>query len=196
MDWVTLLASLGGSTLLIIVFGYVLRESFLRRIELEFEKLKAETAAGIAERARRESMLFDQQFSAAKTSLALVYRSRNAARELVESLKAPTAETNVRALQETVSQLHGALESLLYAERAVLPRPVFVALHDLKHLINSFLMLVDRSSGAAKSGTSEKAAARLREHRSELEAQYSHIDREYASLSALLEQFVTSTPKT
>jgi hypothetical protein len=134
MDWVTLAASIGGSGAAVAALGYVLKVAAERSLDVRISKLQQENKAQIQEQFRRQAFLWDRQFEAARSLLSLIYRFRNAFRELSLVLSSDD-EAKIRKAAEILRRLNAygeAVSEILYEERAVLPEPLFRAAHELK----------------------------------------------------------------
>jgi hypothetical protein len=130
MDWQTILTSVASSGVVTAGICYVIKKTFDRTLELKIEQLKEERKAEIQESMRRKAFLYDKQYEALKLSVSLVYRLRNAYRDVLVHI----SERDAKGIQASVKQLHAfsdALREVLFTERATLPGFIFDMGHDL-----------------------------------------------------------------
>jgi hypothetical protein len=131
MDWQTILTSITASSIIAAGIGYIIKKSFDKTLELQFEKFKEQNKAIIQEDVRRQAFLYDRQYETLKLLLSLTYRLRNKARDLPHQIE-------VRDRRQIEKEFRGifvfanALEELLYTDRATLPNFIFDIAHDLK----------------------------------------------------------------
>lgn len=137
MDWNTLVLSLFGSASLTAVIAYILKRALDRTLELQGQKLLARHAEMIKEEVRRAACVFDQQFSAYRTVLSLVYRLRNTLREfrtIVETSEGGdqgTLSATAKTYHEAKTY-HDSISNLLFDQRAILPPDIFKPSHNIK----------------------------------------------------------------
>ncbi|MCP4370789.1 MAG: hypothetical protein GY797_22150 [Deltaproteobacteria bacterium] len=179
MDWSTVATSILGSSAIMSAIAFILKKSFMRALDLKFENLKEIQKARIKEEIRRNAKLFDSQFDVMRTALSLVYRARNTARELLKQYDLCKGETtlDVRRNQDAFVTYAQAIKTLLYDEKAILPKNVIEIIHDLKNSLAAVkvkLILLD----------SNKTAKNRNHTIQELRTKYEHIDRGYEMLTA------------
>lgn len=188
MDWVTLVASIGGSGAVVAAIGYVVKLAAERSLDVRVSKLQQENAAQIQEQFRRQAFLWDRQFEAARSLLSLIYRFRNAFRELSvifhnrEKPGAWEAEEMLRRL----NAYGEAVSEILYEERAVLPKPLFEAAHELKTPLYELRCLGERY-------LSGRAASRSKERRpveAQIQNLYKIIDAIYTMVTELAHEIL------
>lgn len=100
------------------------------------------------EQVRRQAMLYEKQFEACKTALSLIYRARNAARQLKESGGFYLPDNPVRMMKS----YYNAIQELLFEERAILPRHLFQRVHQIKGRIEAFVGFVSFYQEECKAG--------------------------------------------
>jgi hypothetical protein len=132
-------AMLAGATSSAVVL-FAAKKLFESLIDSRIRRADSAYAADFAEHMRRRAALFDAQADAIDELTALVYRIRNASRELTS-----------RDLGTTVSDVEMTLRSLsdqfalgLTARRAVLPSLLFGTIHGIRTPLRDLLLDLDR----------------------------------------------------
>jgi len=179
MDWNTLVASLVGSGAVVGGIGYLLKLATERALDVRLDKLRQENQAQIQEQFRREAFIWDKQFEATKSLLSLVYRFRNAFRELATLGDGASGEDR-KTRNEIVRRLNiyaRAVSEILYEERAVLPPELFKAAHELQTPVVELELLTKRYFSKKVSPASENDQSALPR---ELKSLYARIDAVYS----------------
>lgn len=157
MDWLTIVTSFSSSAAVAGAITYALKKSFDRALDLRFERLKEQNKALINEEIRRRGSLFDEQYSALKTGLALVYRLRNKARDAIRFMESED-RNQVKKCTREMGSLVTAAREILFEERATLPKRFFDCLHNMHHDVAVFNTICDTFSherNAEKDKTTE-----------------------------------------
>jgi hypothetical protein len=138
VDWTTVTSAALGSGVAVTVAGYLLKTTLEKALDIRVERIRDQNKAEIQEQFRRESLIWNRQYEAARSLLSLIYRSRNTFRDLLSQLPVSFgSRTANRETEEILSRLKGygdGIVEILYEERAILPRPLFNAAHELKHV--------------------------------------------------------------
>ena len=132
----------------------------------------------MTETVRRQAALYDQQFGALKTILALIYRARNAAREIYQS--------DGRADRDAYQRLqayHTSMQEILFEQRAILPKDVFLTAHDSKHHLIGLLSAIERFR---RPGRSEPRP----DHNDEVRKIYELLDAGYQRLVSAVQSHI------
>ena len=138
INWQTILTSTLLSGTLISVILFLFKKSFEKGIETKFKEIENRQRLNLEEDKRREGKLFDDQYDLYKIMLALVYRLRNGARNIITQLnKTDYKFQYLNPPLKIQDCYHKSLETLLFENKAVLPEKFFGELHDLKHCVNS-----------------------------------------------------------
>lgn len=145
MDWNTITTLIVTSGVIATVIGFVLKKSFEKVLDLKIDQIKKKSAAEIQERKRREAVVFDKQFDVLKTCLALTYRARNTARDLVDRIERDEKDIpgHIDKMDQRMSlrNYSEAIIALLYDERALIPPKLFAMAHELKIALRNILYL-------------------------------------------------------
>jgi signal transduction histidine kinase len=90
--------------------------------------------AEIQEDFRRQALVWNSQYEAGRALIALIYRFRNAFRELSSIVDAKSGQERHqrRVLFNRLEAYGGGIIELLYEQRAILPQGLFRAAHDLR----------------------------------------------------------------
>lgn len=143
MDWQTILTSITASGVIAAGICYIIKKSFDKTVEIQFEKFKEQNKAAIQEDVRRQAFLYDRQYEALKLLLSLTYRLRNKARDLPHRIES----SNARIIEKEFNGIFviaEALQELLYTDRASLPNFIFDITHDLKTYLFSIRLEMSR----------------------------------------------------
>ncbi len=139
LNWQTILTSTLLSGTLISVILFVFKKTFEKGIETKFKEIENRQRLNLEEDKRRQGKIFDDQYDLLKTILALTYRVRNGAREIMNLLnKTDYKFQYTKEFLHIQDGYHKSLETLLFDNKALLPDSLFGELHDLKHCINRF----------------------------------------------------------
>ncbi len=168
MQWDTLITSIGGASAVLGVVGYVLKRSFERVLDAKLKESEERHKVLLAETVRRQAALYDQQFGALKTILALIYRARNAARGIHQSDGKPDREVFRR-----LHFYHSSMEEMLFEQRAILPEDVFDVAHRTKHQVHELLAHVEHLR--RRPDAAPKYTEYLREMYEALDTSYQHL---------------------
>ena len=133
MDWQTILASITASSVIAAAIGYVIKKSYDRALDLRFERLKEQNKGLINEEMRRRGSLFDEQYSALKTGLSLVYRLSNKARDAMSLIESEDRNRYKKCTREVVSLL---LHEKFYLKKEPLSQ---------KGFLTAFIVCITRS---------------------------------------------------
>lgn len=139
MDWKTVIISIAGSGVVVGVVAYVFKKAIEKAIATHFEVLKERDKQKLQEETRRSGIIFNRQFEVLSTVLSLVYRSRNAIRDVIS---APTElpEMEMRDLLDRVTNYSQAIVNLLYEERSILPESMFKLAHEMGQPLRAIVM--------------------------------------------------------
>lgn len=187
MDWQTILTSIVSSGVVTAGICYVLKKAFDRTLDLKIEQLKEEHKAEIQENTRRKAWLFDRQAEALTLSVSLVYRLRNAYRDVLVHMK----EKDTKGTAASVKQLHtfsDALREVLFTERATLPGFIFDMGHDLAKRIGLVNIQLE-SLRASRTTSDELYNGKLQQ----LEETYDEIDVIYERLTSEVHSYLGTT---
>jgi hypothetical protein len=194
VDWATILSSTGLSAAVFGGLSLLLKKSVENSLAVFFETVKEERKARIQEEVRRQAKLFDRQFESFSTVLALVYRARNASRELRELLENAEPEKGlekstphhkgevmkaVSDLRKRIVTYHRALEELLFQDRIYFSGLVFSLAHESKGVI----MEIDSLVKYAQHADDEKG----RQARRRLSDAVTRLDSMYEALVAKIQ---------
>lgn len=135
MDFTQLLASVGGTAVVVAAIAYVLRHSFERLLDSKLKLIEERSKLAAAEDARRQSLLFDKRFDLFRSVATLLYRAKVAAQESLTKQDPADRDRELRRLES----YHQAIVELLFQERALLPEHVFQIVHDAKHALRDLL---------------------------------------------------------
>ena len=181
MDWQTIITSITTSTVITAGIIYLLKRSFDKTLELQIEKLKEQNKAEIQEIKRRESLLYDEQFTNLKLILSLVYRLRNTTREILLRIE----REDFRELDELERNIHiygNNLRELLYAERAILPESMF----GLGHFISREMSRIQselRNLVEGRQKNKEQAHSKFQQS-------YERLDETYQKLTKAIHTYI------
>ncbi len=152
-----------------------------RALDVRLDKLRQENQAQIQEQFRREAFIWDKQFEATKSLLSLVYRFRNAFRELATLVDGASGEDRKERneIMRRLSIYAKAVSEILYEERAVLPRELFEAAHELQTPVAELEMLTKRYFSKGISPVAEHGQNVLPR---ELKPLYARIDAIYSAV--------------
>lgn len=138
IEWPTVIAAALASGGVTGAVAYLAKALIERALDVRFDRLNQEQSALIAEATRRQAFIWDAQYSALKTLLALIYRLRNTLRELVAALRQPSKDYNwERSLIERIEKYRAALSELAFEERAILPPDIFPITHQFTKIVAS-----------------------------------------------------------
>lgn len=135
MDVTQLLASVGGTAVVVAAIAYVLRYSLERMLDSKLKVFEERSKLAAAENARRQSLLFDKRFDLFRSVTTLLYRAKVAAQESLTKQDPADRDRELRRLES----YHQAIVELLFQERALLPKHVFQIVHDAKHVLRNLL---------------------------------------------------------
>jgi hypothetical protein len=176
MDWQTVASSVLGSGVVMAGVGYVLKTAIERTLDVRLEKIRIQNKAELEEHFRRQAFVWNSQFEAAKSLLTLIYRFRNTFAELI-SLIGKGRQEGTRAQRELLNRLETygrGISEILYEERAILPRALFEAAHELKNLLAE-LHMVGESHFKGRSIEPVNFEADLRSLYARIDAIYSAV---------------------
>jgi hypothetical protein len=135
-----------------------------------------------AAKAYNTRLVFERQFEVLRDAVALVYRARNAIRNLRDDLE---LSDNLHRLKT----YHEAIESLMFEERALLPKLIFDILHGLKHHLHAAAILQAQVAVSENSLHAQPSrAGEDRRHR--LVEGYARIDSDYDDLLGAVQQYI------
>jgi hypothetical protein len=177
MDWQTIVASIGTSSVIASGVGYLLKRAFDQTLAVQVDKIKTENKALIEENARRYAFIYDKQYDAFKLVLSLTYRLRNLIRDLSDHTYDVLVHQD-RELFDRFQAYHSALVDLIYEERAILPNSIFAIAHDSKNVSFSILSNFEYLQRRQTHLSHEVIQQRLQEIR----ADYDLIDQLYNRL--------------
>src|SRR5688572_24553970 len=137
MDWSILLTSIGGSAAVAAILVWGAKTAIERTLDVRLKRAEAEQQANIQELFRRQAFVWDRQFETSRILLGLIYRVRNAARDIAAQASASDATSKVsdKTIRELVQRLTtytGSVQSILFDERAIVPQVIFKLAHDTK----------------------------------------------------------------
>ena len=146
VDWNSIAVNIFSTAAIVGGISFVLKKSFEKLLDNRLKQAQEEHKIELAESQRRQAELFDKRFDSLKTAVSLVYRARNAARELSEdaSLAFDSRNQNDRNRLNSIRAYHEAIEELLFEERSIMPVATFQILHDHKRTIFAFLRSIER----------------------------------------------------
>ena len=128
---------LSGTLISVILFAF--KKTFEKGIETKFKEIENRQRLKLKEDKRREGKIFDDQGDLLKTILALPYRVRNGAKEIMNLLSETDYKFQyIKEFLHIQDGYHKSLENLLFENKAFIPDSLFGELHDLKHCINRF----------------------------------------------------------
>jgi signal transduction histidine kinase len=189
MDWQTVASAILGSGAVMAAIGYILKTAIERSLDVRLEKIRAQNKAELEEYFRRQAFVWNSQFEAAKSLLALIYRFRNTFAELT-SLKSVGRQEDARTQRELFNRLetYGKdISEILYEERAILSPVLFEAAHELKTPLAELHMIGDsyfRGRGA-KQSRSEPI-----NFEADLKNLYSRIDGIYSTVVEIVHETI------
>jgi hypothetical protein len=181
MDWQTILTSITASSIIAAGVGYIIKRSFDKTLELQFEKFKEQNKAIIQEDVRRQAFLYDRQYETLKLLLSLTYRLRNKARDLPHKIESRTAREIEKEFRG-IFVIANALEELLYTDRATLPNFIFDIAHDLK----TYLAKIDLEISRNRRNPREDNRRIL----DDVQQLFEYIDERYALLTAQVHNYL------
>lgn len=181
MDLPTLVTTIATSSALIGAATYFLRKYFDQLLTVRFREIEERNKAQIYEFTRRQAALFDQQLGPMRTALSLVYRLRNAAREIADNPD-HIDRKQPRERSKSIDVYFSAIEELLYEERAIMPNDVAFALHNMKTPIQAFIFSIHRYRSARRRDRNADNSL----HEEMIRAQYATLDAGYEHLAATI----------
>lgn len=161
MDWNNIAINIFSTTAIVSALGFVLKKSFEKLLDNRLKQAQEEHKAELAESQRRQAEIFNKRFDALKIAVSLVYRARNAARELSENASIIDDQRNPRHNRgrdrfKSIRAYHDAIEELLFEERSIMPAAAFKMLHDQKQSIHHFMSSQERASRIRRKGIKSK----------------------------------------
>jgi hypothetical protein len=145
VDWQTTLSAVLGSSVAVAAIGYLAKLTIERSLDVRIEKIRNQNKAELQEQFRRHALIWNSQYAAAKTLLSLVYRFRNSFQELlVLTDESPEAKRSQGEIFERLRAYGNGIVEILYEDRAILPRPLFMAAHELKSPVAALTALGHR----------------------------------------------------
>lgn len=183
IDINVLVTSFLGSGVVVAAASYVLKRYFDHALEVRMSAILEQNKALLAEMTRRNAAVYDQLFEVLRTAASLVYRARNAARELTRDPE-HVDRKHPRERLEGLKSYHTAIAELLFEERALLPESIFSHMHSTKTTLQRFVINVESfRRHRSREGESKEA---LSKRKGTLEACYQELDHEYEALSQLI----------
>jgi len=147
IDWNSVAVNIFSTSVIVGVLGFVLKSVFEKVLDRKFKESAEIQKSELTEFYRRKAHLFDQRFISLKTAVSLIYRARNAAREVCnivkdkdETLSLQHAHVNEELL--SLVEYDNALKQILFEERGVLPDEAYQILHDHKGCAGRFVGMV------------------------------------------------------
>jgi hypothetical protein len=126
MDWNIILTSIISASFIVALIEFFIKQSYKKLLDKKIEEAKEDI--------RQKSKVFDLQFNTYVLVDELVYRAKNAARDIKAQLEQQSIDHN--SIDETTNRLgvyNDAIIELLFEKRAILGKDVYTKLHDLKH---------------------------------------------------------------
>jgi hypothetical protein len=178
VDWKTIATTLVTTSVAVSAIGYLFRKTFERVVDARMKISEEQHKALITERARRKAAIFDKRLEAFQAALSLLYRARNAAREINEA-PADILKGEIKTHVHRLDRYHLALDEVLFEDRLILSEVVFRELHRAVNLLHHFLETVKDYADSARMPNSEEKSQLLGEKVGELRRLYEEIDNAY-----------------
>jgi hypothetical protein len=141
MDWKLILGSATTTGILLAIAAYVMKHTFEKILDTRLKEIEERHKASIAENIRRSGMVFDQQLTALKQAVELIYATRNMARAAAQG---ELSHKGLDRAHDALLSNYRRVEQLLFSERAILPATIFRELHALKHLSFQLCSVLER----------------------------------------------------
>lgn len=135
------------------------------------------------EHARRQAMVFDQQYQALKNAVSLAYRARNSLRDLLEGDYGMQEFADFSDRFRVTSR---TLEEVLFSERVVLPNGLFDLAHSLKHALREAELLVYAWQCEAR----ERGRVDSDAHKKRLRKQYALLANRYNEFLEVSQKYI------
>jgi thiamine kinase-like enzyme len=133
-----ILGSSGITGILIFFF----KKHFERKIEHKFKQIEVSQKLQFEEAYRRQSKLFDEQFSNYKILSATTYRLKNSSRAIFRMIEIGSQSKQLKEEVKIFKSCEHILTETLYADKLIMEDSVFSVIHDLKHACASFLQTI------------------------------------------------------
>jgi hypothetical protein len=186
INWQTILASVLFSSTIVSAVLFIFKKMLEKGIETKFKEIENRQRLNLEEAKRRQGKIFDDQYDLSKTIVALTYRVRNKAREIMNELNNP--DFNPQLIGKKIkaqSNYHKYLDKLLLDNRAILPDLLFNELHPLKNCINSF-----NSYFYFLANKERLEEERIIEIKNEMQELYTKIDEHYLVITGLVQSAI------
>ncbi len=176
MDWKNILTSVLSAAFIVGLLEFFIKQGYKKLLEKKIEEVK--------EQLRQKGKVYDIQLNAYLVMDELVYRARNAVKEIYYLLN--SGETDVNDFAEFIEKLktyNNALMELLYEKRAVLPPGIFKNVHKLKTEVQILHMqLLDIHRNLLRENVV------LPQYKSQVDYHYKKIDELYNELTTFIQE--------
>ena len=181
MDWTTIVSNASISAVSLAAVGYALKHSFERWLDARLKTTEECNRAIVAELARREATIFDEQVKACRSACTAVYAARNFAFKTLQQMSESEANSDP---SDELDQSYLTIRRLLEEHIALLPSELFKPLHSNSHNVAKFAAL---AKGRRK--TEVSPADRI----SELKSAYLDVDSGFTRFVTCVQEHIGLT---
>lgn len=121
------------------VIIFLFKKNIERKIEHRFKKIEITQKLYFEETYRRQSKLFDEQFSSYKILSATTYRLKNSSRTLFEMVSNGVSGKSLVNELKIFKSCESLLSETMYADKLIIEDSAFSIIHDLKHACVAFI---------------------------------------------------------
>lgn len=131
-----------GSTGIAGILVFVLKKSIERKIDHRFKQIEVAQKLHFEEAYRRQSKLFDEQFSSYKILSATTYRLKNSSRAIYQMISQNDPPKDLKDEMKIFRSCESLLSETMYADKLIIEDSAFSIIHDLKHACAAFIETV------------------------------------------------------